>query len=277
MSAGDEMGRNSTVVVAALCTALAGTAALADSAWATRSELGYALARGNSDTENGNFKFGAARLLGRWQYNFGLDGLYGASNGINTAERWDAHLQTDLKLNEHTFWFGALRYEDDRFGGFQYQASLSSGFGHIFMKTDTNKLSAQIGAGVRQLRPEELVRDDRGAVIDRIPGERADDGLLSGSVAYQHSFNPSTKLIEGLLVESGRANTSLRNSLALQVKMSTSLALAVGWQVNRNSSPPPGVLSRTDTLTTVNLVYEIKDPKITPSAVALTQLMATAK
>jgi hypothetical protein len=60
------------------------------------------------------------------------------------------------------------------------------------------------------------------------------------------------------------------------VKMGTSLALAVGWQLNRNSNPPPGVLSHTDTLTTVNLVYEIKDPKITPSAVALTQLMATA-
>src|SRR6185437_8275364 len=108
-----------------------------------------------------------------------------------------------------------LRYEDDRFSGFQYQASFSTGFGHIFMKTDTNKLSAQIGAGVRQLRPEELVRDDRGAVIERIPGETANDRVANGVLAYEHQFNPSTKLIEGFLIEYGRANTSLKNSLAL--------------------------------------------------------------
>jgi putative salt-induced outer membrane protein len=270
------MRKKWTVGVAVLCTAASSTAAVADSAWATRSALGYALSRGNSHTENGNFKFDIAHLAGQWQYNFGLDGLYGASNGINTAQRGDAHFQTDLKLSEHTFWFGALRYEDDRFSGFQYQASFSTGVGHIFMKTDTNKLSAQIGAGVRQLRPEELVRNDLGAVIERIPGDRANDGVVNGALAYEHQFNPSTKVIEGFQVEYGHANTSMKNSLALQVKMSTSLALAVGWQVNRNSNPPAGVLSQTDTLTTVNLVYEIKDPKITPSAVALTQLMATA-
>ncbi len=264
----------------AALAAIAGTAvsitANADSAWASRSELGYALSRGNSDSENGNFKFDIAHLLGKWIYAFGVDGLYGRSNGIGTAQRWDTQFQADLRLSERTFWFAALRYEDDAYSGFAYQASFSSGAGRIFLHTDTNKLSAQLGAGIRQLRPEQLIRDDRGAVSERIPGDSADDAVANAALTFEHSFNPSTKVLETLLVESGRSNTSLKSNLGLQVKMGTSLALAVAWSYLRNSTPPAGVISKTDQLTTVNLVYEIKNPKVTATAVALTQRLHTA-
>jgi putative salt-induced outer membrane protein len=45
--------------------------------------------------------------------------------------------------------------------------------------------------------------------------------------------------------------------LALQVKMTDVLALAVGFSVRHNTDPPVG-FEETDTLMTVNLVYEIK-------------------
>jgi putative salt-induced outer membrane protein len=41
------------------------------------------------------------------------------------------------------------------------------------------------------------------------------------------------------------------------VKMSDKLALAVGYAVRHNTDPPPA-FKKTDTLTTVNLVYQIK-------------------
>jgi putative salt-induced outer membrane protein YdiY len=41
------------------------------------------------------------------------------------------------------------------------------------------------------------------------------------------------------------------------VKISDVLALAVGYSVRRNTNPPLG-FGRTDTLTTLNLVYEVK-------------------
>ena len=47
------------------------------------------------------------------------------------------------------------------------------------------------------------------------------------------------------------------NDLALQVKMTDVLALAVGYSVHHNTDPPAG-FEKTDTLTTINLVYEIK-------------------
>ena len=46
------------------------------------------------------------------------------------------------------------------------------------------------------------------------------------------------------------------NELALQVKMSDKFALSVGFGVRHNTDPPAG-LEKTDTLTTVNLVYAL--------------------
>ena len=258
-------------ILGAVCAAMLSATVRAEgsSEWASRSELGYALARGNTDSDNGNLKFDIAHLYNSWIEAFGVDALYGRTNGIGTAQRLDGHLQVDYKFTEKAFWFGKLEYQDDRYSGFQYQASAATGLGRIFLQSTTDKLTAQLGVGIRRLRQEELIRDVTGAVVERIPGASAEDAVAAGAVTYEHDFNTSTKLLESLSVESGKANTLLKNNLGIQVKMSTSLALAISYSYIRNSSPPPTVLSKTDQLTTVNLVYEIKNDKVPAMPVAL--------
>jgi len=51
--------------------------------------------------------------------------------------------------------------------------------------------------------------------------------------------------------------------VALQVKMTDRLALSAGYKLIDNSSPPPGS-GRRDTLTTLGLVYELKNDKLPP-------------
>jgi putative salt-induced outer membrane protein len=252
------------VAVALYGTARADTAA--NGGWATRSELGFVMARGNTNAKSGNLKFDTAHVIGRWKYSYGLSALYAASNGIETAQRWDTHFQTDMQLSERAFWFGALRYEDDRFSGFAYQESFSTGAGRDFIKSDSTKLSAQLGVGWRRLRPELLIRGADGAIIQRIPSDKTDDAVADAALTFEHSFNPSTKVIDTLLVESGQSNTTTKENVSLQVRMNASLALAVGLQVRNNTNPPAGAVKRTDTLTTINLVYDLKNPKFTPSA-----------
>jgi putative salt-induced outer membrane protein len=259
--------------VALYATAHADTAA--GGGWATRSELGFVMAHGNTDTKSGNLKFATAHVIGRWKYSYGLSALYAESSGIETAQRWDTHFQTDLALSERAFWFGAVRYEDDRFSGFAYQESLSGGAGRDFIRSDSTKFSAQLGVGIRRLRPELLVRDTNGAVIHRYPRDKTDDAVADAGLAFEHSFNTSTKVIDTLLIESGQNNTATKENLSLQVRMNASLALAVGLQVHNNSSPPAGTAKRTDTLTTINLVYELKNPNLTPGAA--TRLLPAAQ
>ncbi len=57
-----------------------------------------------------------------------------------------------------------------------------------------------------------------------------------------------------LLVNAGSADTLVTNSLALAVKISTKLALSLGYTIDDNSKPPVG-LKKLDRLETVNLVY----------------------
>jgi putative salt-induced outer membrane protein len=222
--------------------------------WSGKGQAGYLMSRGNSDADSANATVNVIDVAGAWKHSLTLEGLYGKSAGIVSAERWDLRFQTDYKITERIFSFGALSYEDDKFSGFQYQASVTAGIGYNFINTGATKLAGQVGIGYRSLRPEELIKDDTGAVVERIPGESDSDVVATAGIDFEHSFNASTKVTDKFLAESGSSNTSLRNDLALEVKMSKKLSLAAGYGVRHNTKPPAG-LKRTDTQTTLNLVY----------------------
>jgi putative salt-induced outer membrane protein len=228
--------------------------------WSGKGQAGYVMSRGNSDTDAANAKFDLFLLTPQWKHQFTLEGLFGRSAEITSAERWDFRLQSDYTINSNLFAFGALAYQDDRFSGFQYQGSGSGGIGTRFFNSDTTKLSAQVGVGYRVLRPETLVKDDNGAVIERIPLERQSEVVGTAGIDFMHQFNSSTKLTDKLIAESGSSNTSIKNDLALEVKMSKQLALAAGYSVLHNTKPAEGV-KRTDTVTTLNVVYAFPGPK----------------
>jgi putative salt-induced outer membrane protein len=240
----------------AACILLVTTGAHAQD-WTGKGEVGYVMARGNAEAQTANAKLEMTRDSDNTKQTFGVTGLYGESAEAVTASRWDTRWQTDWKITDKAFWFGNARYEDDNFSGFAYQTSTTTGAGYVFFDTPTTQLRVQLGLGYRQLQDELLIKDDDDVVIARIKGDTSSDAVANGQVKYEHSLNESTKVLNVLLVESGADNTKVQNDLALQVKMNESLALAVGYSVRRNSSPPI-TLGKTDTLTTMNLVYEIK-------------------
>lgn len=228
--------------------------------WSGQGQAGYVMSRGNSDTDAANAKLDLNLLRNDWQHNLLFEGLFGRSAGITSAERWDVRLQSSYTFNTDWFAFGALTYQDDRFSGFQYQASGSGGIGYKFLNSDTTKLSAQVGVGYRTLRPELLIKDDRGAVVERVPQESDSEVVGTAAIDFSHQFNASTRVIDKLVAESGSSNTSVKNDLALEVKMSKKLSLAAGISILENTKPPAG-LKQTDTITTLNLVYAFPGPK----------------
>lgn len=184
-----------------------------------------------------------------------LGGLYGQSAGIVSAERWDASWQSNYDFTPRIYTFGGLRYERDMFSGFQYQESLTGGLGYKIFDTSATKLDVQVGAGYKRLRPEDLIKDpDSGAVTQRIPLSTESGAIGTVGVNYSQALTGTTTLTDKLLVESGSSDTLITNALALAVKVSTKLALSVGYTTIDNTKPPAG-LKRIDTLETVNLVY----------------------
>lgn len=228
--------------------------------WSGKGQAGYVMSRGNSETDSANAKLDLNLLTPAWKHTLSLDGLFGRSTGITSAERWDVRLQSDYTINTRLFSFGAFAYQDDRFSGFEYQASASGGLGYKFIDSDSTKLAAQAGVGYRKLRLELLIKDATGAVTDRIAQETQSEVVGTVGIDFMHQFNTSTKITDKFTSESGASNTSIRNDIAVEVKMSKKLALAAGYSVLHNTQPAEGV-KRTDTITTLNMVYAFPEPK----------------
>ena len=231
--------RHLAVCVAAVIAA--GSADVASADWSGKGEAGIVFARGNTDTETANVKLEMARKVDKWKHGFGGALLRARNDGNKTADRYGVFWQSDYKFSDRNYGFGALRYEDDRFSGFDFQTSATNGLGHKFIDTEKTKLNGQAGVGYKRLK-------------NSLTGATSDNAILRGDLKYEHALTATTRIIDTFLVEAGSANTFAVNELALQLKMSEAFALAVGIAVRHNTDPPNG-LKKTDTLSTVNLVY----------------------
>jgi putative salt-induced outer membrane protein len=229
----------------------------AQAQWTGKAELGIMVSDGNSEATSANTKFDLAHESEKWKHTIYAGALYGKNATFVTAERYEARYQADYKITDRFSWFGAIRGEEDSFSGFVYQATVSTGAAYKFIDSPTTKLSASLGAGYRTLKEEVLIKTDAGEVIDRIEGESQSDPVVTLGSLFEHNFNETTKITNKLLAESGSDNTAVQDDISLQVSMTDTLALAVGFGVRYNTDPPP-LSETTDLLTTVNLVYNIK-------------------
>lgn len=219
-----------------------------------RVEAGIVVSRGNSDNESATAKFDTAREWTRWKLGFGGAAVYAADDTGATGQRWSMRSQTDYRFHRQGFSFANGRYEQDRFGGFEYQSSLSMGLGWRFFDDPVTRLSAQLGIGYGRVHTRDSLADD---AVTPVAGERRDKLVEQATVEFERALTQNTQLLDKLLVESGADNTFVQNDIGLQVKILAELALAVGYSVRYNSNPPAG-FNTTDTLSTLNLVYEFK-------------------
>lgn len=179
-----------------------------------------------------------------WQHTVGFAGNYGNDGDTTTAERWELRGQTQYDFAPRTYAFGAARYEDDRFSQYDYQASLAGGLGCKFIDSEKTKFWVQGGPGYRF------------AEI-RSTGESVDGVIFRGDIGYEHQLTDTTKVVDRFLIETGSDNTYMQNDLGLEVTIVGALGLRVGYQVRHNSDVGPGI-EKTDTLTTIGLLYETK-------------------
>jgi putative salt-induced outer membrane protein len=236
------MNRNLIKVSMALALCSMSATALAD--WTAKGEVGASFATGNSENESANAALEVVKTLEQWRHTLGFAGNYGSDSSVTTAQRWEVRGQSDYKFTERAYWFGAGRYEDDRFSAYDFQATAATGLGYKFIDTERTKFWIQGGPGYRYAEFNET-------------GESEDGVIFRGDLGWDHQLTETTKIVERFLVETGSENTYFQNDLGLEVSMNDHLALRVGYQYRRNTDVPPGV-EKTDTLTTVGLIYETK-------------------
>ena len=231
--------RSTGIVAALVCGGLASGTAAAD--WSGKGSFGCVLARGNTETESINLNVDVENVVDRWTHKAGASMLRTVTDDITSADRWELRGESQYSLTERSYLFGALRYEDDAFTDYSYQATLAGGYGYRFIMTDTTKLDAQIGPGFRQA---EL----------RLTSEKEEDVIARGAVNFEHKLTGTTLVYDRFLVEAGSDNTFLQNQLGIEVKISDTFALGLDYAVRHNTDVLPGT-EETDQVFTANLVY----------------------
>jgi len=212
--------------------------------WTGKGELGGSFASGNSENEAVNAALEMKYEQDSWAHTVGFAGNYGNDGTDTTAQRWELRGQSDYEFTERAYWFGAARYEDDRFSAYDYQTSLSTGLGYRLIDSERTKLWVQGGPGYRFAK----LRDS---------GESEDGLIFRGNLGWDYQFTETTKVVERFLVEAGSDNTYLQNDIGLEVTITGALGLRLGYQVRHNTDVAPGI-EKTDTLTTIGLIYETK-------------------
>ncbi|MCR6685483.1 DUF481 domain-containing protein [Pseudoxanthomonas sp.] len=227
--------------------------------WTGSGELGLALARGNSRSESLNTRLRFSREDERWKNAFSASALRSRAevqgdfddDGIEeeryetSANRYELSGSSAYKFDPRNHVSGSGRYENDDFAPYDYQATVALGYGHRFLDSERTKLVGEIGPGYRRARETET-----GEVQSSVIGR----GLLD----FRHQLTGNTELFNTLLVESGKDNTFAQNDLGVAVAMNAHFALKAGLQARHNSEVESADIKKTDTLTTVNLVYNFR-------------------
>ena len=250
------------LALAAACPALAQDPGFPESrqpVWNATGELGFAMTRGNRDSENLNTRLHLSQEDARSKHQLTFSALRAKADvtvvgddGVSqtayqtSANRYQIGGSTSIKVDAVHNWFGAARYERDDYAVNDYQGTFSFGYGHHFFNDDDTLLLVEIGPGYRRARVAETQ-------------EVNSDYILRGLLDFGHNLTDNTRLSNTLLVESGSDNTFAQNDLGLTVSMNDSLALKAGLQFRHNTEVDEAAgRKNTDTLSTVNLVYTFR-------------------
>jgi putative salt-induced outer membrane protein len=238
--------------------ALAEEAPVAEGRWTGSGELGLTSATGNTRTQNINALLSVGLDEGRWHHDASVFWLrsrgevevVSATTGTSTAQmedtanRYGAAFSSAFDLSKRSYLIGSVRYDHDNFASYLWRGVAAASYGYRWRDDARMRLVTEIGPGFRRSH-------------DASSGAVENEGIARGLADFGWQLNDSTRLMDTLLVESGRLNTFVQNDLGLQVSMSERLALKVGYQVRYNSDVDPG-FKKTDTVTMLNLVYSVK-------------------
>jgi len=203
--------------------------------------LGYVGTTGNTETETYNLEFLYRIGFDEWTHSLKFQALGSQENSLVKAERYYLENKSDYNFSDNDYVFARATVTDDRFSGFDYQASVSTGYGHYFLNDGNRLLEAFAGAGYRHNAPVGL--PDEGEVIFTV-GEN-----------FEWQLGISSRLTQSLTSEIGEDLTVSKFEIGLVSTIIGSIATKIAFQA-RHTSKVPVETEKTDTQTSVSLVYE---------------------
>ena len=229
------------ILMAALIAAtVSGTALGQDDPYEASIALGYVGTTGNTDTTTFNAELLMTYRTLRWTHNGKFQALGSEDEGDTTAERYYLEEKSDFSLDENQYVFGKGAYNDDRFSGYGYQATATAGYGRYFLRSDVFTLDGFAGLGYRE--------------SDVIGGDTEGEGIVTVGENIAWAISPNSAFVQSFTSDIGEEITVSRFEIGLQSNIIDRIATKIAFQA-RNISEVPAGNKKTDTQTSVSLVY----------------------
>ncbi len=219
------------------------------SEWSGKAELGIITTTGNTENSSTNGKVNLVYDPEKWRQEFKLETHVAESDVVvdgeevtqQTADRTYFLSKTDYKYSERSYAYALVDYADENFTDKDYIGNLSIGYGRTFIKEEHRNFHAEIGYGLRRYQ----FKQEFDAVEDEV-------ARLAGK--YSSKVSDNARFSQELVAELGKEFDIYKSITALTVNINSSMALSLGYEALHTTEVEEGA-EKTDTLTTVNLVY----------------------
>jgi putative salt-induced outer membrane protein len=209
-----------------------------------QSELGYVQTSGNTKTQTLNAKLKINQNISAWENSYSLEALNASQGEQTSAEKYAAKAQGNRLLTAKDYAFGLLAYDDDRFSGFDYEATTAVGYGRKVIDQAKMKLSFEAGPGVR---------------ITQLPdADQETESILRAAGNFEYGFTDTSKFEQTLSTEAGEDRVISKSVSSLSSQIVGSLAMKLSVAAKNNSDPAVLLgqsLKKNDVETAVTLVY----------------------
>jgi len=204
-------------------------------------ELGYTKLTGNTNTQTLLAKGRLTWLTGRNTHTFRAETRSVQDNGNTTSERYLIGARERYELPDSNYLFGFARWERDRFSGYDSQFTTIGGYGRQLLTGPTHTLSVEAGPGYRH--------------DTYVEGGSGNIALAYSALDYAYNFSDDISFDQELSVEATHISVTTRSLSKITSQLNSHLALRLSYDVRSNTHPPPGAEARTDTTTSVSILY----------------------
>jgi len=177
----------------------------------------------------------------------------GEEHSETTDQQWKLVLQTNYTINTErsNYVYGNVSYDDNRFGGFESQSSVSAGWGRRWFESKTGSFDADIGPGYKSdvARSE----DANGNELT----ERQGAFIIQAQALYIRNLNEHVEfrqLFVAKYATQSDENSNYQAESSLTTKLISTLQLKFSFKIDHNTEVEDGK-ENTNTQTGITLVY----------------------